>query len=369
MTAEVNLSRRFPAVDNTSIHSEILHFWQMPAEVAAAESGGHRISGNMFSTDELALPPPLPPLAPTQQLLISLCGLKPPLTTSAHLILFKTSRERLFLEEVTEEVAEAVFGGGHGEGCGGTFGASSTVCDHTWALSPSQSIVQVTTSGITYEPGSRNHRGAAQKKPLGGQHKTCLRRVWALVSRGGCAGAFALARALRRVVQECSCSQGAAAGASASRHQGVRAAQGAVAHLRSSAVEGGAYHWAGLGSGSRIASPSHSNARGAVLLQLAGRGYIHIDSGMRVRTGVARGVRIAPPRYLHRATIARFGLHGGRGAFAFAAYGVARLCPHRPASEGRGTATVNVGAFVLSEGAIGYDAINIGALAASVALF
>ncbi|KAJ7899447.1 hypothetical protein B0H13DRAFT_2275497 [Mycena leptocephala] len=60
----------------------------------------------MFSTNELALPPPLPPLASTRQLLISLCGLKPPQTTSAHLILFKTSCERLFLEEVTEEVAE-----------------------------------------------------------------------------------------------------------------------------------------------------------------------------------------------------------------------------------------------------------------------
>ncbi|KAJ7916917.1 hypothetical protein B0H13DRAFT_1870765 [Mycena leptocephala] len=112
----------------------ILQSIQMPAEVAAAESGGHRISGNMFSTDELALPPPLPPLAPTQQLLISLCGLSmlfleevaeevaevhsdPPvqfLTTPGNFLIIpllsspysRLTQPRLFLEEVAEEVAE-----------------------------------------------------------------------------------------------------------------------------------------------------------------------------------------------------------------------------------------------------------------------
>jgi hypothetical protein len=71
--------------------------------------------------------------------------------------------------------------------------------------------IKCTETNIQRKPS----RGGA--KLLGGQHKTCLGRVWALVSRGGCAGAFTSAMALRRVVQECSCSQGAAAGASASR--------------------------------------------------------------------------------------------------------------------------------------------------------
>ncbi|KAJ7850738.1 hypothetical protein B0H13DRAFT_1905564 [Mycena leptocephala] len=138
----------------------------MPAEVAAAESGGHRssrgnlrnlrnlwpplqqispehqlsstcsvldFSGNMFSTDETssasATSATCIDTAATYQSLwfeyvnSSLAGIlldfipsdpnfffstsaEPPQTTSAHLISFETSCERLFLEEVTEEVAE-----------------------------------------------------------------------------------------------------------------------------------------------------------------------------------------------------------------------------------------------------------------------
>ncbi|KAJ7882447.1 hypothetical protein B0H13DRAFT_2278339 [Mycena leptocephala] len=157
--------------------STILQSIQMPAEVAAAESGGHRgnlrnlrnlhnlwpplqrispenqlsstcsvlvciltsinivsQSGNMLSTNKLALPPPLLPLAPTQQLLLILCGLimlfleevtkevaevhsDPPvqfLTTPGHFLIIpllsspysQLTQPRLFLEEVAEEVTE-----------------------------------------------------------------------------------------------------------------------------------------------------------------------------------------------------------------------------------------------------------------------
>ncbi|KAJ7876207.1 hypothetical protein B0H13DRAFT_1893789 [Mycena leptocephala] len=102
--------------------STILQSIQMPAEVAAAESGGHRgnlrnlwpplqqispenqlsstcsvLSGNMLSTNKLALTLPLPPLAPTQQLLLILW--LDHVNSSLASIL-------AFLEEVAEEVAE-----------------------------------------------------------------------------------------------------------------------------------------------------------------------------------------------------------------------------------------------------------------------
>lgn len=74
---------RFPVVDNTSIHSgvfqfinlfllyceEILHFWQMPAEVAAAESGGHWSNlRNLRNLRHLRnLWPPLQQISPEHQ--------------------------------------------------------------------------------------------------------------------------------------------------------------------------------------------------------------------------------------------------------------------------------------------------------------
>lgn len=93
--------------------------------------------------------------------------------------------------------------------------------------------------------------------------------MWAaFVSRGGCAGAFASARALRRVVQESSCSQGAAAGASASRRFCVG---------RRTGLAPWCLHRAGPGA---FVSASHGGIHGAKIAAAA--------SALR-----CRGVRVA----------------------------------------------------------------------------